>query len=110
VLSWMSDSPADDVHRAEELVDQALAGSPRYAFAHYIKGAVLRAQNRWQDAISEDETALALDRNLIGAIYELAYCKVLAGSLDEVIPLVERAIASAPAIPASAIGTSRSGK
>jgi TolB-like protein/DNA-binding winged helix-turn-helix (wHTH) protein len=99
VLGWMSNSPADDVHRAEGLVDQALAASPRYALPHYIKGAVLRAQNRWQDAISEDETALALDRNLIGAIYELAYCKVLAGSLDEVIPLVERAIRLSPADP-----------
>jgi TolB-like protein/DNA-binding winged helix-turn-helix (wHTH) protein len=99
VLGWMSNSPADDVHRAEGLVDQALAASPRFALAHYIKGAVLRAQNRWQEAITEQEMALSLDRNLMYAVYELGYCKLLAGSIDEVIPLVERAIRLSPRQP-----------
>jgi hypothetical protein len=36
-----------------------LAAAPRYAFAHYVKGQVLRAQNRWEEAIIEYETPLA---------------------------------------------------
>jgi TolB-like protein len=37
VLNGIADSPADDLARAEGLIDQALATSPRYAFAHYVK-------------------------------------------------------------------------
>src|SRR5262249_49490049 len=40
----MTDSPAADVARAEELSLQALAASPHSAHAHYAKGQVLRAQ------------------------------------------------------------------
>jgi adenylate cyclase len=96
LLTWLSNSAATDLRRAEELVNQALAVSPRDAFAHYIKGAVLRAQNRWREAIPEQETAHSLNRNSNGALYELAYCKLLAGSIDEVIPLVEQAIRLSP--------------
>ena len=51
----MADSAAADLARAEGLVDQALAALPRYAFAHFAKGNVLRAQNRWDEAIPEYE-------------------------------------------------------
>ena len=54
-----------DLARAERLVDQALAVSPRFAFAHLVKGQVLRAQRRWGEAIPEYEAALAFDHNLI---------------------------------------------
>jgi tetratricopeptide (TPR) repeat protein len=99
VLSWMSDSAAADLGRADGLVDQALAASPRSPLAHYIKGSVLRAQNRWEEAIPEVEMALVLNRNFVGALYELGYCKLLAGSIDEVIPLVEQAIRLSPRDP-----------
>jgi len=99
VLTWMSDSVAPDVARAERLINQALATSPPSASAHYVKGAVLRAQSRWQDAIPEQETALALNRNLWLALFELAYCKLRAGLIDEVIPLVEQAIRLSPRDP-----------
>ena len=94
-----SDSAAADIARAERLVDQALAASPRYAFAHLVKGSVLRAQNRWQEAIPELETALALNRNLAAALASLGFCKLYAGSLDEVIPLEEQAIRLSPRDP-----------
>ena len=97
-LQW-SDSVAADLARAEGLVDQALAASPRYAHAHLAKGQVLRAQNRWQEAIPELETALALDRNLVGALAGLGFCKLYAGSIEEVIPLLEQAIRLSPRDP-----------
>jgi TolB-like protein len=96
-LQW-SDWAAD-LARAEGLADQALATSPRYAFAYLVKGHVLRAQNRWQEAIPELETALSLNRNLVGALAGLGFCKLYAGSIDEVIPLHEQAIRLSPRDP-----------
>jgi adenylate cyclase len=94
-----SDSAAADLARAEGLVDLGLAASPRYAFAHAIKARVLTAQKRWQEAITEFETALVLDRNLVGALAGLGFCKLYAGSIDEVIPLQEQAIRLSPRDP-----------
>jgi hypothetical protein len=42
VTQLMTDSAAADIARAERLVDQALAASPRRANAHYVKGTALR--------------------------------------------------------------------
>ena len=64
----MTDSAAADIARAEELVAQALAASPRSPLAHFAKGQVLRAQGRCDEAIPEYETALALNRNWVVAI------------------------------------------
>jgi TolB-like protein len=99
VLDLMSDSAAVDLMRAEGLVAQALAASPRSAYTHYVKGRVLRAQNRWEEAVPECETALALNPNLVGALSGLGWCKLYAGSLDDVIPLVEQAIRLSPRDP-----------
>ena len=99
MLDQMTDSAAADLARAEGLVGQALAASPRSALAHFAKGHVLRAQNRWEEAIPEYETALALNRNLVGALTSLGWCKLYAGSIEEVIPLVEQAIRLSPRDP-----------
>jgi len=99
VLSGMAGSAAADLARAEGLVDQALAASPRYAFAHFAKGNVLRAQNRWDEAIPEYEAALALNHNLVLALLNLGWCKLSIGSIEEVIPLLEQAIRLSPRDP-----------
>jgi adenylate cyclase len=75
VLNQMTNSAMADLQRAEALVDQALAANPRSGLGHQVKGDVLRAQNRWTQAILEYETALALDRNLLRALRGLAQCK-----------------------------------
>jgi adenylate cyclase len=98
LLSGWADS-AVDLARAEGLVDQALAASPRYALAHHVRGHVLRTQNRWEEAIPEYETALGLDRNLVMALGSLGWCKLYAGSIEEVTPLVEQAIRLSPRDP-----------
>ena len=43
VLSGLTAWPTLDLVRADELIDRALAASPRYAFAHHVRGQVLRA-------------------------------------------------------------------
>jgi TolB-like protein/Tfp pilus assembly protein PilF len=98
-LIGLSGSRAADVARADELIGRALAASPRYALAHYVKGQVLRAQNRWEEAIPEYETALASNPNFFFALTGLAWCKLHAGSIEEVTPLVEQAIRLSPRDP-----------
>jgi tetratricopeptide (TPR) repeat protein len=56
----------------------------------------LRARHRFADAIPEYETVLASDRNWVMAFFALGQSKLYAGSIDETIPLVERAIRLSP--------------
>jgi adenylate cyclase len=105
-MDGMANSVAADIARAEELAGLALAASPRSPYVHYAKGQVLRAQvqvlgaqGRCEEAISEYETAIALDRNLVFAIAAVGRCKLLAGPIEEVIPIVQRAIRLSPREP-----------
>jgi adenylate cyclase len=99
VLNGMTDSVAADLARADGLIGQALAVSPSSAEVHFVKGQLLRAQRRWEEAIPEYETALALNRNLVRALSGLAWCKLNTGSIDEVTPLVEQEIRLSPRDP-----------
>jgi adenylate cyclase len=99
VLDGFSDSPAADIKRAEGLVSQALAASPRSPLAHFAKGIVLRAQGRDQEAIPEFETAIAFNRNWPVAIAALGWCKFLTGSIEEAIRVHEQAIRLSPRDP-----------
>jgi len=99
VHGFMSESPAADIARAEGLVGQALAVSPRSPLAHYAKAQALRAQNRFDEALSEYETALAYNRNWTGALNGLGICKLATGSPEAVIPLFEQAIRLSPRDP-----------
>ena len=60
---------------------------------------MLRAQSRFAEAIPEYETVLAFNRNYVFAIFALAQCKLLTGSIAGTIPLVERAIRLSPRDP-----------
>jgi TolB-like protein/class 3 adenylate cyclase/Flp pilus assembly protein TadD len=99
VFDGVSASAAADLAGAEGLVSQALTTSPRYAHAHVIKGRVLSVQNRWEEAISEYEMALALNRNSAAALQGLGQCKLLAGPIDEAISLAKQAIRLSPRDP-----------
>jgi TolB-like protein len=110
VLDQMSTSTAAHIARAEGLVGQALEAAPRSPLAHFAKGQVLRAQRRYAEAIAEYETAITFDRNRVHALGPLAECKLFAGSIDETIPLVERAIGLSPRDPFIAIWYFRIGR
>ena len=99
VMDNMSDAPAADLARAEALAEQALAASPRNLLAHRVKGQVMRAQRKYNEAISEYEKLLALNRNWVVAYHHIAQCKLYTGSIEEVIPLVEQAIRLSPRDP-----------
>jgi TolB-like protein/DNA-binding winged helix-turn-helix (wHTH) protein len=99
VLAGFSASAAADLARAQGLVDRALPASPRSEYAHFVKGEMLRAQNRPEDAVREYEMALAINRNFPLALHGLSWSKLYAGSLDEVITLEEEAIRLSPRDP-----------
>ena len=99
VLNDMTDTAGFDILRAEGLAAQALAASPRSPLPHHAKGIVLRAQRRYAEAIPEYETVLALDRNGVSALFCLGQCKLFTGSIEETIPLIERAIQLSPRDP-----------
>ena len=98
-FSGFNDSRAADLARADELIGRALAVSPGYALAHHVKGQVLGAQNRWEEAIPEYEIALASNRDLVVALSGLAWCKLFAGSMAEAITLTEQAFRRSPRDP-----------
>jgi TolB-like protein/DNA-binding winged helix-turn-helix (wHTH) protein/Flp pilus assembly protein TadD len=102
-MDGMADSPAADIARAEGLANQALAAAPSSAGAHYAKGQVLRAQaqvlreeGRCREAIGEYDTAISFNRNFMYPMTDLGYCKLLTGSMEEVIPRMEHAIRLSP--------------
>jgi TolB-like protein/Tfp pilus assembly protein PilF len=99
VLDQMTDSAASDIARAETLADRALAAFPSTALVHYAKAQVLRAQQRFEEAIPVYETVLAINRNWVNAIAAFGYCKFITGSIEEVIPAQERAIRLSPRDP-----------
>jgi TolB-like protein/class 3 adenylate cyclase len=104
------DAERADFERAEALINQALAVSPQYPLAHEAKGELFQAQRRCEEAVPEFEMVLAVDRNAVGALANLGWCKFLAGgSGDEAIQLIEQAIRLSPRDPSIAGRYSRIG-
>jgi TolB-like protein/tetratricopeptide (TPR) repeat protein len=103
VLDQMTASTAADIARAEGLVRQVLAAAPRSPLAHFAKGQVLRVQKRYAEAIPEYETAITFNRNWVNPLGPLGECKLFAGSVDEMIQLVEQGMRLSPRDPNIAI-------
>ena len=91
-LDEMADAAAADIARAAGLAAQAVAASPRSAFAHFAKGRVLSAQGRYKEAIPEYEAARAINPSWPHPYGYLGECKLWTGSIEDTIPLVEQAI------------------
>jgi adenylate cyclase len=109
-LSLLSADRDADLVRAEELVSQVLAEHPNSAWAHYVKGEILRCLRCASDAAREYERAIALDRNYAPATANLGFARVLMGQPAEALPLLERAIRMSPRDPLLAIWHSRIGQ
>jgi TolB-like protein/Tfp pilus assembly protein PilF len=99
VLDNMSDVAAADIERAEALVGQALATSPDSPQVHFAKGHVLRAQNRFEEAIPEYEAVLAFNRNWVFALAALGWCKFYTGSIEDALRVQEQRIRLSPRDP-----------
>ena len=96
VTADVTDTAAADTARAEGLAGQAVAASPRSALAHMAQAMVLRAQNRFNEAIRAYDAVLTLNRNFVPAYANIAYAKLSAGSTEDATPLLEEAIRLSP--------------
>jgi len=99
VMLGFADSPAADLKRAEGLIAEALAISPRSPLTHYAKATWLKAQGRCEEAIPEYEMLIALNRNWVSVLANLGQCKILLGSMDEGIVLQEQVLRLSPRDP-----------
>lgn len=95
----MTESAATDLARADVLIGQALKEAPRSGPIHLVKGVVLSGHHRCNEAIPEFELALEADHNSVLALHALATCKLSTRSIEQVIPLEERAIRLSPRDP-----------
>jgi adenylate cyclase len=109
-LDFMTDTPSADIARAEGLAERALAAARRSSVARFAKGQVLRAQHRYDEAIPEYETAIALNRNWAHAYSHLGWCKFMTGSIEALIPAQEQAIRLSPRDPQIGLFYSRIGR
>jgi tetratricopeptide (TPR) repeat protein len=98
-LDRMTDTSKKDFARAEALVREVLAVSPRSPIAHYAFGQVLRATRRNEQCIPEYQEALAFNRSWADALAGLGWCKFWVGSLEEAITLHEQALRLSPRDP-----------
>jgi TolB-like protein/Tfp pilus assembly protein PilF len=109
VLDSMAGTATADIARAEELAERALAASPRSSPARFARGQVLRAQQRYEEAIPEYETVIALNRNWAHTYSHLGWCKFMSGSIEALIPAQEQAIRLSPRDPQIGLFYSRIG-
>jgi tetratricopeptide (TPR) repeat protein len=65
VTADVTDTAAADMARAEALAGQAVAASPRSALAYMGQAMLLRAQDRFNEAIRAYDAVLTLNRNFV---------------------------------------------
>jgi adenylate cyclase len=85
-----------DLARADELASKALALDPDWTWTHLAKGGVLRTQGRPEEAIPEDERALALDPSNVNASGELGFSYANLGEFDKSLDYLDKAILASP--------------
>jgi tetratricopeptide (TPR) repeat protein len=98
-MEGMTDSRAADIAQAKDLIGQVLAASPFDRPAHLTRGKLLRLAGRPEEATFEFEAVLAQNRNSIEALFHLGWCKLMTGSVDEVIPAAHQLIYLNPSDP-----------
>jgi TolB-like protein/DNA-binding winged helix-turn-helix (wHTH) protein/Flp pilus assembly protein TadD len=99
VMNQLADAPAADLERADGLIAQAMATSPRNRLAHSAKAGWLKAQGRCEEAIPEYEFLIALNPNSVSWLANLGQCKIFTGSIDEGIALEKKVLHLSPRDP-----------
>jgi class 3 adenylate cyclase/TolB-like protein/Flp pilus assembly protein TadD len=96
----LSGDPKSDLERADQLESKALALDPDWTWPHDMKGNILRAQRRAEEAVAEHERALALDPSNTDAAGELGFDYMLRGEFDKSLEFFDKAIRGSPYDPA----------
>jgi TolB-like protein/class 3 adenylate cyclase len=88
---------SQDLQRAEQLALEAIERDPNNSRAHVALGRVrLGQKNRLREAQIELETALALDRNNLGAVRQLTALYAILGEPEAGISEAEKALRLSP--------------
>ncbi len=95
-MMGISRDPKGDIGRGDELVSKALALDPDWTWPHDMKGNILRAQGRAEEAVAEHERALALDPSNTDAAGELGFDYMLRGEFDKSLEYFDNAILGSP--------------
>ncbi|WP_046868576.1 adenylate/guanylate cyclase domain-containing protein [Microvirga massiliensis] len=96
VLDFWSASPAENLARAEALLDRALTLDSNRATAHHAKGLLLQARGRFDEAANEFRMAIALDRNLARSYRALGQMRTYVGHPEEAAPYLLQAMRLSP--------------
>src|SRR5438309_756523 len=91
--------PARILARADEAVTRAIALSPNYAHAHYVKAEVLALSGRFDAALATYDRAIALDPNHAAAYVGRGRSLIAIGRAAETVAPVEKAIRLSPRDP-----------
>jgi adenylate cyclase len=86
----------NDIERADAMVSKALALDPNYADAHGAKAWILWRQRRLDEAIVEDERALALNPALLDAYVNMGLVYRTLGRFEESLGFFDKAIRRSP--------------
>jgi adenylate cyclase len=95
-----SGDAGSEIRQADELVKQALDIDPNYYLAHSVKGWVLLAQKRVEEASVEFERSLALNPAFIDNYNNLAIASNVLGRPEKAIEYADKAIRLSPRDPA----------
>jgi tetratricopeptide (TPR) repeat protein len=92
VLRGQSTDREADIRRADEFASRALAIDPNYYMAHHAKAHVLSVQNRHEEAIVEEERALALNPSFIEAYFTLCQDNFFLGRPDRCLEQLDKGL------------------
>ena len=89
------DTPAAQM----ELVTKATTINPNYAFAYYVKGAILFYTKQFPEAIEAAQAAVALDPNAAYGYFRMAQAEAWIGRCEQSIAHIKQAFALSPRDP-----------
>jgi hypothetical protein len=87
------------IRQADALVSRALAIDWNFYWAHYVKGVMLVAQNRFEEAIAEADQTLALSPSIVGSYTVLCEANNIQGRPEKCIEYADKAIRLRPRHP-----------
>jgi tetratricopeptide (TPR) repeat protein len=85
-----------DLKKADELTSRAIAADPNFPNAHDVKARVFFLQQRFDEAVAEEERAIAVDPSFIYAFVSLGVDYQFLGQFEKSNEYLDRAIRLSP--------------